>query len=104
MGNIFVTIGLKNRHIFDADTKFAGQIDAGFCGSHCVFGHGIGVAGVGIGCFVDLEAQTVAVAMAEIGTVASLGDQVPGGGINIRAGHTGPGNCQTCQLCLQKSL
>ena len=74
MGNIFVTVSLKNRHVLNADTEFTGQIDAGFCGSNRIFGHGIRISGIGVGCLMNFQTQAVAIAVAEVGTVAGIGN------------------------------
>ena len=63
VGQDFDAIFQEDAGIFDTDTELAGQINAGFCGSHAVKRHTLGVAGIGAGRFVDLQAQAVAVAV-----------------------------------------
>ena len=63
LGNVDITIIGDQRHILNANAKLAGQVDAGFRGAQRTGGHGVGIAGVGVGCLVDLQAQAVAIAM-----------------------------------------
>ena len=101
LSDIFAAIGGKDHHVLDPNAEFSGQIDAGFCGTQGTCGHGTLVAGIGIGCFVDLQTQAVAVAMAEVFAVTGIGNDLTGNTIDITANDTSLGCGNACQLCLQ---
>ena len=85
MRNIFVTILPENAHIFNADTEFSGQIDAGLCRTDSACRHGLVISCVGAGAFMDLQTHTMTVAMAEVGAVTGISDDLTGSSIDVAA-------------------
>jgi len=55
-GEVFDAILQENAAVLDPDTEFAGQIDAGLGGSNSAHRHTFGIAAVGAGAFVNLQA------------------------------------------------
>ena len=60
MCNIFAAIGGDDDHIFDTNTEFTGQIDAGLGRTHHAGLHNRHCFGAAVGGFVDLQTQAVA--------------------------------------------
>ena len=102
MGQVFVSILQINAAVFDPDTEFTGQINAGFCGTDRTHRNGFRIGSIGAGTLMDFQTQAVTVAMTEIFAVAGIGDDLPGSGIHIPANDTGPGNGKTllCQTAI----
>ena len=99
-----MTIFQKHAAILNADAESARQIDAGLSRTHRAHGHGIFVAHVGAGRFMDLQADAVTVAVSKVRAVACVRDQLTGSAVNIAADGTCLGNSQACQLCLQNGV
>ena len=90
-GDILAAALLQHHHVLDADAEAAGQIDAGLGGHGGPQRQGVVVGRGGVGGLVNFHAHAVAEAVAEIGTVTGVLDDLPGGGVHVVAGGAGLG-------------
>lgn len=84
-GDIHAAALLQHQHVLDADAEAAGQIDAGLGRHGGSQRQGVVVGRGSVGGLMDLHTHAVAEAVAEIGSVARILDDLPGGGIHIVA-------------------
>ena len=103
-GDILAAALLQHHHVLDADAEAAGQIDAGLGRHGGSQRQGLVVGGGGIGGLVNFHAHAVAEAVAEIGTVTGVLDDLPGGGVHVVAGGAGLGGGDARQLGLQHDV
>ena len=104
LGDVDNAIFGDHGHILNSDTESAGQINAGFCGTQSACGHRACVAGIGIGGFVDLQAQAMTVAVTEVFAITGIRNDLAGSGIDVTANDTGAGCGNTGLLSLQNGL
>ena len=100
-GDIHAAALLQYQHVLDADAEAAGQIDAGLGRHSGSQRQGVVVGRGSVGSLMDLHTHAVAEAVAEIGSVARILDDLPGGGVHIVAGSAGLGGGNTRQLGLK---
>ena len=104
MGNILAAALLEDHHVLDPNAELTGQVDAGLGGADDACGQRLNVAGVGAGVLVDLQTKAVAVAVAEVFAVTGVGNDLPGGAVNILAGNAGLRGGDGGQLRLENGV
>ena len=75
VGNIQTSIVSEDDHIFDPHAEAAGKIDTGLCGNNCSGGQNFLAVGAGSWHFVEFHPQAVAKSMAEIRSIACVGNR-----------------------------
>ena len=104
MTEVPVTVGGDEDHIFDANTEFTGQVDAGLDGDDRVLPDGLLGFRAGEGVLVDLDADAVAGAVAEVLAVACVRDDVAAGLVEVEGRDARADIVEARLLCLADGL
>ena len=98
LGDDLCAVFVQDHNVLDAHTELAGDVDSRLRADRAADGHD-GLAGeVCAGQLVDIKAEGVAEAVAEVLAVAGLGDDVARGGVDLIAGDAGAGGGDTGKL------
>ena len=99
-GDVHAALLGEHDHVLNAHAEPSGQVDPRLGGQQGPGGNGLVVPVVEAGVLVDLDAQGVAEAVAEVVPVARVGDNLGPGLVDLLAGDSGPGNGDARQLGL----
>ena len=104
LGDDLCAVFMQDHNVLDAHTELAGDVDSRLRADRAADGHD-GLAGeVCAGQLVDIKAEGVPEAVAEVLAVAGLGDDVARGGVDLIAGDAGAGGGDTGNDCVGTAI